>query len=75
MEYVEALRDIKEINAIKRYLKKNSERDYVLFVLGINTGLKVTELLSIKVGDLISDRAVVNDYYSLPAKEGFKEVF
>ncbi len=75
MEYVEALRDIKEINAIKRYLKKNSERDYVLFVLGINTGLKVTELLSIKVEDLISDKAIVYDYYFLPAKEGIKEVF
>lgn len=75
MEYVEALRDIKQINAIKRCLKKNSERDYVLFVLGINTGLKVTELLSIKVEDLLTDQAAINDYYSLPTKEGVKEVF
>ncbi|MET3729197.1 site-specific recombinase XerD [Fictibacillus halophilus] len=75
MEYVEALRDIKEINAIKRYLKKNSVRDYVLFVLGINTGLKITELLCMQVKDLLSEDLVVHDFYSVPNKDGNKEVF
>ena len=56
MEYVEALRDVKEINAIKKVLKKHSERDFVLFVFGINTGLKITEMLSLKVEDLIDDK-------------------
>jgi site-specific recombinase XerD len=58
MEYVEALRDIKQINEIKRYLKKHSERDYVLFVFGINTGLKITEMLTIKVKDVIENGKV-----------------
>jgi hypothetical protein len=31
MEYVEALRDMKQIKEIKKYLKKHSERDYVLY--------------------------------------------
>lgn len=75
MEYVEALRDIKQINAIKRYLKKSSERDYVLFVLGINTGLKVTELLSIKVQDLMTEECVIKDFYTLSPAEANKEIF
>jgi site-specific recombinase XerD len=75
MEYVEALRDIQQINAIKRYLKKNSERDYVLFVIGINTGLKISELLSIKVGDLLSQTPGIKDYYVLPPKEGKREIY
>lgn len=77
MEYVEALRDIKQINAIKRYLKKQSERDYVLFVFGINTGLKITEMLSIKVEDLLNEDSVIKDYYSWIPKEGesSKEIF
>jgi hypothetical protein len=45
MEYVEAFRRVEDINSIKRYLKKHSERDYTLFVIGINTGLKINEIL------------------------------
>lgn len=77
MEYVEALRDIKQINAIKRHLKKQSERDYVLFVFGINTGLKITEMLSIKVEDLMTEHSVIKEYYSWIPKEGefSKEIF
>lgn len=77
MEYVEALRDIKQINAMKRYLKKHSERDYVLFVFGINTGLKITEILEIKVGDVLGDDGYIKDFYLLPHKESktTKEVY
>jgi len=69
MEYVEALRDVKQINAIKRYLKKHSERDFVLFVFGINTGLKITELLDIKVGDVCESDGSIKDFFLLPFKE------
>jgi len=77
MEYVEALRDIKEINAIKKVLKKHSERDYVLFVIGINTGLKITEMLSLKVEDLIDDKHEVKSFLQIPQKDGLpmKEVY
>lgn len=77
MEYVEALRDVKQINSIKRYLKKQSDRDYVLFVFGINTGLKITEMLSIKVEDLMTEESAIKDYYSLVPKEGesTKDIF
>jgi site-specific recombinase XerD len=77
MEYVEALRDIKQINAIKRFLKKQSDRDYVLFVFGINTGLKITEMLSIKVEDIMTEQSCIKSYYSWVPKDGesTKEVF
>ncbi|MFT4416767.1 tyrosine-type recombinase/integrase [Fredinandcohnia humi] len=77
MEYVEALRDIKEINAMKRYLKKHSERDYVLFVFGINTGLKITEMLDIKVGDVLGKEGSIKDFFLPPSKESktTKEVY
>lgn len=77
MEYVEALRDIKDINAIKKYLKKHSERDYVLFVIGINTGLKLTEMLSLQLQDFMDISGVVNRFIIVPQKEGCpnKEVY
>ncbi|QQZ08938.1 tyrosine-type recombinase/integrase [Heyndrickxia vini] len=66
MEYVEALRDIKQINSMKRYLKKHSERDYVLFVFGINTGLKITEILNLKVEDVFEKEDKIRNFYRLP---------
>lgn len=75
MEYVEALRDIKQINEIKKYLKKYSERDYVLFVFGINTGLKITEMLNIKVADVLDKENSVKKFYLLAQKETMKEVY
>ena len=66
MEYVEALRDIKQINSMKKFLKKYSERDYVLFVFGINTGLKITEILDIRVGDVLEKEGVISDFIMSP---------
>lgn len=52
MNYVEPIRDVKKIENIKIYLKKSSYRDYVLFELGINCGLRISDLLKLKVKDI-----------------------
>lgn len=52
MEFVEPIRDVKKIEAIKELLRKQSQRDLLLFVLGINTGIRVHDLLSLKVADV-----------------------
>jgi len=49
---VDPIRDEKHIKQIKRKLKKTSPRDYLLFVLGINNGLRIGDLLKIKVSDV-----------------------
>nr|WP_263323839.1 tyrosine-type recombinase/integrase [Neobacillus sp. Marseille-Q6967] len=69
MEYVEAIRDIKQIQAMKKVLKNHSERDYLLFVFGINTGLKISELLQLKVSDVIDGKGKVVDYLILKDDE------
>jgi integrase len=55
MEFVQPIRDTKTIKIIKDLLKASSCRDYVLFTLGINTGLRISDLLSLKVSD-VADR-------------------
>jgi integrase len=50
---VDPIRDLKAINKIKRLLKKTSPRDYLLFVLGINNGLRISDLLNLKVEQVI----------------------
>lgn len=52
MEFVEPIRDIESISAVKSILRKQSQRDLLLFVFGINTGIRVSELLAIKVEDI-----------------------
>lgn len=62
MEYVEPIRDKKQIDTIKKILKGNNIRDYLLFVLGINSGLRISDLLSLKVSEVIhQDRVIVRE--------------
>ena len=40
----------KDIKKIKQYLNgKNSKRDYLMFCLGINIGLRASDLLKLKI--------------------------
>ncbi|WP_018764104.1 site-specific integrase [Bacillus sp. 105MF] len=52
MNFVQPIRDLEQIQQIKEYLKEKSERNYILFVMGINTGLRISDILKLKVGDL-----------------------
>lgn len=52
MNFVQPLRDPEQIQQIKEYLKEKSERNYILFVIGINTSLRISDILKLKVGAL-----------------------
>lgn len=52
MRLVQPIRDRAQIEAMKTELLKKGLRDYFLFVLGINTGLRVSDLLSLRVKDV-----------------------
>lgn len=50
---VQPLKTVEEIEDMKWSLRRHcSERDYFLFVLGINTGLRISDMLSLKVKDV-----------------------
>jgi integrase len=40
------------VEKMKIYLKNKNERDYVMFMIGINTGLRISDILDLKVGDV-----------------------
>ncbi|PHB47014.1 site-specific integrase [Bacillus toyonensis] len=52
MNFVQPIRDPEQIQQIKEYLKGTNERNYILFVVGINTGLRISDILRLKIGDL-----------------------
>ena len=45
MEFVEPIRDRETINLVKRILKEHGTRDYLLFLMGINIGLRISDTL------------------------------
>lgn len=50
---VEPLKSTRDINKIKQYLYgKENKRDYCIFVVGINVGLRAGDLLSLKIKDV-----------------------
>ncbi len=52
MNYVQPIRDLHMIEVMKVELHKRSLRDYLLFVVGINTGLRISDILKLRVCDV-----------------------
>jgi len=56
MRFVEPIRDIKKVAQIKNMLRGgNKIRDLLLFELGINSALRISDLLGIQVKDLFDE--------------------
>jgi integrase len=52
---VEPIKNLKDIAKVKQYLLgKDNKRDYMLFVVGINVGLRAGDLLSLKIKDVMT---------------------
>ncbi len=61
MNFVQPIRDQETIEAIKDYLMQQSHRNYMLFVFGINTGLRIQDMLKLKVKDVTGEYLVMTE--------------
>ncbi|MGL4772213.1 MAG: site-specific integrase [Clostridium sp.] len=52
MDFVQPIREREKINEMKRHLLESGFRNYMLFTIGINTGLRVSDILNLKVSDV-----------------------
>jgi integrase len=50
---------------MKKILKADNLRNYALFVTGINSGLRISDLLRLAVGDIVDERGKVKDRVTL----------
>ena len=66
---VEPIRDKEKIKDISSYLRASSESYYILFMLGIHTGLRISDLLKLRVRDIKGK----SDLYMTAQKTG-KEI-
>lgn len=61
MEFVQPIREKEQIDLIKKILKSSNLRDYCLFTLGINSGLRISDLLNLSVSAILDDKGKIKD--------------
>ena len=52
MNYVQPIRDREKLEEMKEELKTNGTRDYMMFYTGINTGLRISDLVKLNRDDV-----------------------
>ena len=52
MSTVEPIRNLKEIEKVEQFLKKQSLRNLLFFIIGTNCGLRISDILALNVGDV-----------------------
>jgi integrase len=72
MNFVEPIRDKKKIAQIKNLLRGQGRyRDLLLFVVGINTALRVSDLLTLQIGDFVDENGKIKARFRIQeAKRG-----
>ncbi len=59
MNTVEPIRDIELVWDIADYLKLKNERDYVMFLFGIYSGLRISDILQLRVRDIKDKKYII----------------
>lgn len=59
MNTVEPIRNKDDVHAIKQYLKEKDEKYYIMFITGIYLGLRVNEILAMKIRDVKNKKETV----------------
>ena len=71
MNTVEPIRDMGTVNDIADYLKSQCYRNYVMFVFGIYSGLRISDILRLRVRDVRGKK----DVYIREKKTGKEKSF
>ncbi|EUJ56431.1 site-specific recombinase, phage integrase family protein [Listeria fleischmannii FSL S10-1203] len=69
MNFVQPIRSVESIEKIKDYLLSQSQRNYILFILGINVGLRIGDLIALKVSDVKSNHIIIKEQKTNKSKQ------
>ena len=58
MKSVEPIRTKKELNSIERFLGSRSLRNLLIFLMGTNCGLRISDILNLNVGDITKENYI-----------------
>ena len=59
MKKVEPIRELDDIERMKDFLKSKSERNYVLIMCGLYSGMRISDIIPLQVKHVTSDRIEV----------------
>lgn len=66
MNFVEPIRDRKKISQIKNLLRGQKRfRDLLFFTVGINTALRVSDMLRLRIGDLMDEQQRLKAHFTV----------
>lgn len=69
MNYVEPIRDMELIRRILKYLKEKNERDYMMVLIGFNTGLRISDILKLSYEDIGDEYIYIKEQKTKKMKE------
>ena len=69
MNFVEPIRDKNKIDEMKDELKKSGTRNFMLFFIGINTGLRISDILNLKCSDIKNPDGTMKSHISIIEKK------
>ena len=52
MTVVEPIRNIEDIKKLEKYFANHSKRDLLMFTIGTNCGLRISDIVALNVGDV-----------------------
>lgn len=74
MNFVQPIRDLEKISEVRAFLANKNKRDELLFCFGIFTGLRISDILSVKVQDVIGkDHFYIIEQKTKKAKQRSKK--
>lgn len=68
MKVVHPIRDKKQLEAVKGYLRGKNKRDYLLFMVGISSALRISDILTLRVRH-VWDGKNVNKFIEINEKK------
>ena len=69
MNFVQPIRDKNKIEEMKGELRKNGTRDFMLFYVGINSGLRISDLLKLNYDDIRNKDGSMKSHISIIEKK------
>lgn len=69
MNCVEPIRDREKLEELKEELKKKGTRDYLMFLTGINSGMRVSDIVKLNRDDIRNVDNSMKDYITIVEKK------
>lgn len=73
MNTVQPIRDREKLNELKEELKRNGTRDYLLFYTGLNSGMRVSDVVNLNVNDVRNQDGTMKQHITVIEKKTGKQ--